>query len=72
MSMLDDATDSQGYKRKFGYMATQMPLPHTIVDFWRLVFDMNLNAIIMLNSLTEDMVQNIFTFSFTFMVNMKI
>ena len=57
---VEDATDSQGYKRKFGYMATQMPLPNTIVDFWRLVFDMDLRAIIMLNILTDDMVQDIF------------
>ena len=46
----------QGYKRKRGYIVTQMPMKHTIVDFWRLVFDLELNAIIMLNNLTTDMV----------------
>jgi len=30
-----------------------MPLPNTQADFWRLVFDHQLNAIVMLNEMDE-------------------
>ncbi|KAK2143806.1 hypothetical protein LSH36_811g00029 [Paralvinella palmiformis] len=35
------------------YVVTQMPLPNTQADFWRLVFDHQLNAIVMLNEMDE-------------------
>ncbi|KAK2141932.1 hypothetical protein LSH36_1014g00026, partial [Paralvinella palmiformis] len=31
------------------YVATQMPLPQTVVDFWRLVYKLKTRSIIMLN-----------------------
>ena len=33
---------------------TQMALPHTCGDFWRLVHDYNVSAIVMLNDPTEN------------------
>lgn len=32
---------------------TQMPLPHTVGDFWRLVHDYNVSVVVMLNDSTE-------------------
>ena len=33
---------------------TQMSMPHTISDFWRLVHDYNVSAIVMLNDPSEN------------------
>ena len=30
---------TQGYRQKGAYIATQGPLPHTVNDFWRMVWD---------------------------------
>ena len=35
-------------------IVTQMPLPHTIVDLWRLVKDWNCDTIVMLNSTADE------------------
>merc|ERR1719210_2492612 len=32
---------------------TQMPLPHTVGDFWRLIHDYNVSTVVMLNDITE-------------------
>ncbi|KAI0221675.1 Receptor-type tyrosine-protein phosphatase T [Lamellibrachia satsuma] len=37
------------FRRENGYLLTQMPLPNTIVDFWRLVYDQECPTIIMLD-----------------------
>ena len=44
----------QGYIRKNMFFATQMPLPHTVIDFWRLIFDYNSNTIVMLNAMDHN------------------
>ncbi|XP_064596820.1 receptor-type tyrosine-protein phosphatase alpha-like [Liolophura sinensis] len=40
----------RGYENKFAYISTQMPLPDTIIDFWRLVLEQRSSTIIMLNT----------------------
>ncbi|XP_060076906.1 uncharacterized protein LOC132556510 [Ylistrum balloti] len=32
------------------YLTTQMPLPHTVIDFWRLVYEQHVTSIVMLNT----------------------
>ena len=39
----------QGYTQKDRFIVTQMPLPDTVVDFWRMLYDYNSDAIVMLN-----------------------
>ncbi|KAJ8040914.1 Receptor-type tyrosine-protein phosphatase alpha [Holothuria leucospilota] len=39
------------YKKKNAFIATQSPLPNTVEDFWRLVYDWNCPLIVMLNQL---------------------
>lgn len=41
----------QSYTSRDGFILTQMPLPNTVIDFWRLVYDHNISAIVMLNDL---------------------
>ena len=43
----------QGYQMKQAYIQTQMPLPHTIPDIWRLCYDHKSASIVMLNHLQE-------------------
>ncbi|XP_072173215.1 uncharacterized protein [Diadema setosum] len=42
------------FMRKDVFVATQMPLPHTRGDIWRLVYDWKCPAIIMLNRMDEN------------------
>ena len=46
---------SQGFNRPKEYFASQGPLPDTMGDFWRLVWDYNSPTIIMLTNLVEKM-----------------
>ena len=41
----------QSFKNKYGMMATQMPLPDTQEDLWRLLYDRSSKTVIMLNEL---------------------
>ncbi|XP_077981774.1 receptor-type tyrosine-protein phosphatase alpha-like [Glandiceps talaboti] len=51
-----NATFLTAYTRKDALIATQMPMSHTIVDFWRMVYDYKTNTIVMLNDMdSEDM-----------------
>lgn len=43
----------QGYRQKDAYIATQGPLPHTIEDFWRMIWDSGSGSIVMLTELLE-------------------
>lgn len=45
---------SQAYKSKRSFIATQMPLKDTVVDFWRLLYEQQVSTIVMLNQLGSD------------------
>ncbi|XP_033636810.1 receptor-type tyrosine-protein phosphatase alpha-like [Asterias rubens] len=52
-----NATFLDGSKGKHSYIATQAPLPCTLDDIWRLVFDYKSSCIIMLNSVESNVPQ---------------
>lgn len=41
----------QSHKQPAAFIVTQHPLPNTVADFWRLVFDYNCSSIVMLNEM---------------------
>ncbi|KAL8625683.1 hypothetical protein ACOMHN_043958 [Nucella lapillus] len=41
------------YQRRDGLLVTQMPLPNTVSDFWRLVYDHKCHTIVMLNDVDD-------------------
>ncbi|XP_022097200.1 receptor-type tyrosine-protein phosphatase T-like isoform X2 [Acanthaster planci] len=49
-----NATFLNGHKGKNAYLATQAPLPNTVGDIWRMVFDYKSFCIVMLNSINDD------------------
>lgn len=44
---------TQGYRQKDYFIATQGPLPHTVEDFWRMVWEWKCHSIVMLTELQE-------------------
>ena len=44
----------QGFLKRNAYIITQMPLPHTVIDFWRMVYEHGCSSIIMLNSMEDE------------------
>ena len=44
----------QGYREKAAFIATQGPLPDTIEDFWRMVWEKNTASVVMLTQLVEN------------------
>ena len=44
----------KGYREKSAFIATQGPLPATMNDFWRLVWEKNSACIVMLTQLVEN------------------
>ncbi|CAC5356338.1 PTPRT [Mytilus coruscus] len=43
-----------GYKNKKAFIVTQLPLEHTKIDLWRLVYDHNIQTIVMLKQVKVD------------------
>ena len=43
----------QGYRLKSGFIATQGPIPNTVLDFWRMVWEQNTATIVMITNLVE-------------------
>lgn len=44
---------SQGYKSRSAYIATQGPLPSTVNDFWRMVWEQRVKGIVMVTNCIE-------------------
>ena len=44
----------QGYRQRGGYIATQAPMENTVNDFWRMIWDYQSRAIVMLCRMKED------------------
>ncbi|KAJ6661132.1 hypothetical protein lerEdw1_016933 [Lerista edwardsae] len=44
-------TSQHSHKQPAAFIVTQHPLPNTVPDFWRLVFDYNCSSIVMLNEM---------------------
>jgi len=42
------------YRHSPSYIVTQYPLPHTCVDFWRLVYDHNVSIVMLLETIPRD------------------
>ena len=42
-----------GYRKQNAYIATQGPLPETLSDFWRMVWEQRSNTIVMMTRLEE-------------------
>ncbi|XP_078656418.1 receptor-type tyrosine-protein phosphatase epsilon-like [Branchiostoma floridae x Branchiostoma belcheri] len=42
-----------GYKQRDVYIATQAPLPNTVLDMWRLVYDYRISSVIILNDMDD-------------------
>jgi len=51
-------------KKHQAFLITQMPLPHTIVDFWKLVLEQNATKIVMLNESLDKVSIDCFFFRF--------
>ncbi|XP_070563070.1 LOW QUALITY PROTEIN: receptor-type tyrosine-protein phosphatase delta-like [Ptychodera flava] len=48
-----NANYCDGYRKQNAYIATQGPLPETIADFWRMVWDQRTATIVMMTKLEE-------------------
>ncbi|XP_004417070.1 PREDICTED: receptor-type tyrosine-protein phosphatase T-like [Odobenus rosmarus divergens] len=46
-----NATLMDSHKQPAAFVVTQHPLPNTVADFWRLVFDYNCSSVVMLNEM---------------------
>ncbi len=44
----------QGYKHQKAYIVAQNPLPSTICNFWKVIYDRKCAAVVMLTPLTEN------------------
>lgn len=48
-----NASFVDGYRRRRAYIATQGPLPNTVDDFWRMLWEHNSTIIVMLTKFRE-------------------
>ncbi|NWX83098.1 PTPRE phosphatase, partial [Nothoprocta pentlandii] len=48
-----NASFIDGYRQKDYFIATQGPLPHTVEDFWRMVWEWKCHTVVMLTELQE-------------------
>ena len=46
--------NTQGYEEPRAYIVAQGPVPNTINDFWRMIWEQNVTTIVMLTRLIED------------------
>lgn len=53
MEVLNWAIGSQGYNHSREYIATQGPLPTTVNDFWRMIWEQSVKGIIMVTNCVE-------------------
>lgn len=44
-------SDPQSYRQPAAFIVTQHPLPSTVKDFWRLVYDYGCTSLVMLNEI---------------------
>lgn len=49
----------QSYTQRDAYIVTQMPLPNTVSDFWRLLYDYHSDTVVMLNEFDRNDTVNI-------------
>ena len=47
----------QGYRKRNSYIITQMPMGHTVIDFWRMIYEHNCQSVIMLNPVDSNEVK---------------
>ena len=45
---------NQGYRERRAYIASQLPLPNTVVDLWRLLYDHKCSSISLLEQPNPD------------------
>lgn len=63
-----DPSTPQSHKQPAAFIVTQHPLPNTMGDFWRLVFDYNCSSIVMLNEMDAAQVSQTCTCVFSPMI----
>ena len=44
-----NASYVDGFRARKAYIATQSPLPETVADFWRMVWQLKIYTVVMLN-----------------------